>query len=330
MDAPGRRRGPALRAAAVADRRGAGDGRDARGGRAAGGPPARPAPAAALAELAATGRAAVQARDRRPFRGPVPFRGPAPFRASGDGVPAAPLAERHGSSSLAGLVRRGLLRAEVRERPRRPLAGRPAPTRGARPEGAALTADQAAAAPPRAGRRRGAAIPRPILLDGVTGGGKTAIYVEAIAASLAAGRPALLLVPEIALATPIVDRLRAELGVRIAVLHSGLGEGERADEWRRIRAGEADLVVGTRTALLAPLADVGPGRGRRGARRGLQERPHAALPGARRGDRARPARRGRRRAGLRDARRWRRWATRGPGATGGRSSPCGPPARSRS
>ena len=99
--------------------------------------------------------------------------------------------------------------------------------------------------------------PTPILLDGVTGGGKTAIYVEAIAASLEAGRPALLLVPEIALATPIVDRLRAELPVRIALVHSGLGEGERADEWRRIRAGDVDLVVGTRTALLAPLADVG-------------------------------------------------------------------------
>jgi primosomal protein N' (replication factor Y) len=99
--------------------------------------------------------------------------------------------------------------------------------------------------------------PTPILLDGVTGGGKTAIYVEAIAASLAAGRPALLLVPEIALASPIVDRLRADLAARIAVMHSALGEGERADEWRRIRAGEADLVVGTRTALLAPLADVG-------------------------------------------------------------------------
>ena len=67
--------------------------------------------------------------------------------------------------------------------------------------------------------------PTPTLLDGVTGGGKTAIYVEAIAASLRAGRPALLLVPEIALATPIIDRLRADLPVRVAVVHSGLGEG---------------------------------------------------------------------------------------------------------
>ncbi len=172
------------------------------------------------------------------------------------GVPAALLVERAGSASIAGLVRRGLARVEVRERPRRPLAGRPAPSRGARPEGASLTADQAA------GLRLvldalDAGDPTPTLLDGVTGGGKTAIYVEAIAASLAAGRPALLLVPEIALATPIVDRLRADLAARIAVLHSGLSDGERADEWRRVRAGEADVVVGTRSALLAPLADVG-------------------------------------------------------------------------
>ncbi len=184
-----------------------------------------------------------------------------------DGVPAAGIAEHHGAAAIAGLVRRGLVRAEVRERPRRPLSGRPAATRGARPAGSSLTADQDAAlrpvqdaiafhdtTTPLAGM---SLAPVPVLLDGVTGGGKTAIYVEAITASLAAGRAALLLVPEIALATPIVDRLRAELPVRIAVMHSGLGEGERADEWRRIRAGDVDLVVGTRTALLAPLADVG-------------------------------------------------------------------------
>lgn len=174
----------------------------------------------------------------------------------GDGAAAAPCAERNGASAIAGLVRRGLVRAEVRERPRRPLAHRPVGIRGSRPEGAALLRQQADAL-----RRIEAAIaardPQPLLLDGVTGSGKTAIYMEAIAASLAAGRPALLLVPEIALATPITDRLRADLAVRIAVLHSGLGDGERADEWRRIRAGDVDLVVGTRTALLAPLDDVG-------------------------------------------------------------------------
>jgi primosomal protein N' (replication factor Y) len=78
-----------------------------------------------------------------------------------------------------------------------------------------------------------------------------------IAESLAAARPALVLVPEVALALPLVDRLRADLGAEVAVLHSALGEGERADAWRRIRAGAVDVVVGTRIAVLAPLADVG-------------------------------------------------------------------------
>ena len=67
--------------------------------------------------------------------------------------------------------------------------------------------------------------PTPLLLEGVTGGGKTAIYVEAIVASLEAGRPALVLVPEIALATPLVDRLRADLDARVALVHSGLAKG---------------------------------------------------------------------------------------------------------
>src|SRR4029077_9658079 len=72
-----------------------------------------------------------------------------------------------------------------------------------------------------------------------------------------AGRRSLLLVPEIALALPLVDRLRADLQARVALVHSGLGDGERADEWRRIRAGDVDIVVGTRLAVLAPMADVG-------------------------------------------------------------------------
>src|SRR5207342_98238 len=69
--------------------------------------------------------------------------------------------------------------------------------------------------------------------------------------------PALLLVPEIALALPLVDRVRADLDARVVLVHSGLGDGERADEWRRIRRGDVDVVVGTRLAVLAPLADIG-------------------------------------------------------------------------
>jgi primosomal protein N' (replication factor Y) len=170
---------------------------------------------------------------------------------------AGPAAARsHGSGTATSLVRRGLVVAEIRERPRRPLERRRAGRRGTRPEGAALTAPQAAALDhlTRAAAARDA---KPLLLEGITGSGKTTVYAEAIAEVISAGRPALVLVPEIALAAPLVDRLRADLEAEIAILHSGLGEGERADEWRRIRSGAVDVVVGTRIALTAPLAEIG-------------------------------------------------------------------------
>lgn len=171
-------------------------------------------------------------------------------------LPAPELAARHGSGTLASLARRGLVNLEAVEQPRRPLAARVVQARGSRPGGATLRPEQEEAL---AAIRASLEGPdrRPVLLGGVTGGGKTAIYSEALAGVLEAGRPGLVLVPEIALALPLIDRLRADLGVRVAVLHSGLGEGERADEWRRIRAGDVDVVVGTRLAVLAPLADVG-------------------------------------------------------------------------
>jgi primosomal protein N' (replication factor Y) len=173
-----------------------------------------------------------------------------------DGLTGAELSGRHGSGAIAGLVRRALAKAEIRERPRRPLAARPAGRRGGRPPETDLSPEQATALAlvQTAIAERD---PTPLLLEGVTGGGKTAVYSEAIATTLGSSRPVLVLVPEIALATPLVDRLRADLDVDIALVHSGLGDGERADEWRRIRAGSARIVVGTRLAVLAPLADVG-------------------------------------------------------------------------
>ncbi|HEY6056843.1 MAG TPA: primosomal protein N', partial [Candidatus Limnocylindrales bacterium] len=188
--------------------------------------------------------------------GPLPRSAAGPADVSGEGLPGALLAARHGTSALAGLDRRGLVEIEVRERPRRPLAARPRATRGARPASTGLTGPQAEAVE----LVRTAIADHdstPLLLDGVTGGGKTAIYAEAIGACLQAGRPALVLVPEVALALPLVDRLRADLDASVALVHSGLGEGERADEWRRIREGAVDIVVGTRLAALAPLRDVG-------------------------------------------------------------------------
>ena len=91
----------------------------------------------------------------------------------------------------------------------------------------------------------------------MTAAGKTAVYVAAVTAARRLGRGALVLVPEVALATPLLDRLRTETSEDVAILHAGLGEGERADEWRRIRENGVGVVVGTRTALLAPIADLG-------------------------------------------------------------------------
>ena len=176
--------------------------------------------------------------------------------AAGGFVAAADVGRRHGSGTVTSLVRRGLATVEVRERPRLPLARRRAGRRGTRPRGSELTGPQHAALDlilESAANRD----PKPLLLEGVTGSGKTAVYAEAIAATVSAGRPVLVLVPEIALAMPLVDRLRADLDAELAILHSGLGAGERADEWRRIRSGQVDVVVGTRIALTAPLADVG-------------------------------------------------------------------------
>jgi primosomal protein N' (replication factor Y) (superfamily II helicase) len=172
------------------------------------------------------------------------------------GLAGAEAAHRHGSATATGLIRRGLVVADVRERPRRPLARRPGGRRGTRPPGSDLTPPQAEALSSIVAAVKGRDA-TPLLLEGITGSGKTAVYAESIAETISSRRTALVLVPEIALAMPLVDRLRADLDVEIAILHSGLGAGERADEWRRIRAGEVHVVVGTRTALTAPLAEIG-------------------------------------------------------------------------
>jgi primosomal protein N' (replication factor Y) len=99
--------------------------------------------------------------------------------------------------------------------------------------------------------------PRELLLHGVTGSGKTEVYLAAVEAALARGRGAIVLVPEIGLAPQAVARFRARLGDRFAVLHSALAPGERYDEWRRLREGEASVCVGPRSAVFAPVRDLG-------------------------------------------------------------------------
>ena len=95
------------------------------------------------------------------------------------------------------------------------------------------------------------------LLHGVTGSGKTEIYIRAMKSVLERGKSALMLVPEIALTPVFSKRLRVVFGNEVAILHSNLSTGERFDEWRRIRKGEARIVIGTRSAVFAPLQNFG-------------------------------------------------------------------------
>lgn len=97
----------------------------------------------------------------------------------------------------------------------------------------------------------------PILLHGVTGSGKTEVYIRAIARVLQQRRSALLLVPEISLTTQLVERFAGRFPSDVAVLHSGLSAGERFDEWRRIASGEARIAIGARSAVFAPLRQIG-------------------------------------------------------------------------
>jgi len=97
----------------------------------------------------------------------------------------------------------------------------------------------------------------PVLLDGVTGSGKTEVYLHAIADCLARGRQALVLVPEIGLTPQLLARFRARLGVPVHATHSGLNDGKRARVWAAAWRGEARVIVGTRSAVFTPLPDAG-------------------------------------------------------------------------
>lgn len=96
-----------------------------------------------------------------------------------------------------------------------------------------------------------------VVVDGVTGSGKTEVYLQAIEATLAAGRTACVLVPEISLTPQTVARFRGRFGATVAVMHSRMSAGERFDQWDFIRSGQARVVVGARSALFTPLKNVG-------------------------------------------------------------------------
>ncbi len=95
------------------------------------------------------------------------------------------------------------------------------------------------------------------LLEGITGSGKTEVYLQTIASLLEKNKTAIMLVPEIALTPQMVERFKSRFGEAVAVLHSGLSQGEKYDEWRKIERDEAQVVVGARSAIFAPLKNIG-------------------------------------------------------------------------
>lgn len=97
----------------------------------------------------------------------------------------------------------------------------------------------------------------PILLEGITGSGKTEVYLQVIEQVLQKGKTAIMLVPEISLTPQMTDRFIARFGQQVAILHSGLSNGEKYDEWRKVERGEAQVVVGARSAVFAPLKNIG-------------------------------------------------------------------------
>ena len=156
------------------------------------------------------------------------------------------------SASLRTLAEKGLVTIEARARRRDPLANRRIlPTKPLPLNEEQKKALEAVSAP------RGEDASGTVLLFGVTGSGKTEVYLQAIAKELEAGRGAIVMVPEIALTPQTVGRFASRFGDRVAVLHSALSDGERYDEWHRIRSGAARVVVGPRSAVWAPVRDLG-------------------------------------------------------------------------
>lgn len=150
---------------------------------------------------------------------------------------------------IAAMARRGLVEVREESVARDPFADRP----GVAPPPVPSTAQRDAIAAILGGKPG-----QTFLLHGITGSGKTLVYIEVLRAVLAQpGRTAIVLVPEIALTSQTVDRFRGAFGDDVAVLHSGLSDGERYDAWGALRRGERRIAVGARSALFAPLVQVG-------------------------------------------------------------------------
>ncbi|MEP6945302.1 MAG: primosomal protein N', partial [Acidobacteriota bacterium] len=158
-----------------------------------------------------------------------------------------------GASPLNTLAKRGIVEIYIQDVDRDPLAKANFPALN----DFTLTEEQQAAHDAITAALTDDGVFRSFLLHGVTGSGKTEVYIRAMRFALDAGRSAMMLVPEIALTPVFSRRLRAVFGSEVAILHSNLSAGERYDEWRRIRRGDARIAIGTRSAVFAPLENIG-------------------------------------------------------------------------
>jgi len=175
------------------------------------------------------------------------------LRGAPDGLPLADFArEDIPAESLERLAKLGLVTIERRRVERDPFGASVARTL----RSYVLTPEQQAAFD-RLSAVAATHTYRAVLLHGVTGSGKTEIYLRLARAVRDSGRGVLLMVPEIALTPAVAAIFRAAFGNRVAIQHSGLSDGERYDQWQRIRRGDVDVVVGTRSAVFTPLSNVG-------------------------------------------------------------------------
>src|SRR5262245_28676557 len=177
---------------------------------------------------------------------------------SASGVATTELARRGiGAALIARLAREGLIAVRRERVDRDPFDSATLKAAGSGESGRQLTLEQSAALAQlealAASNDFAAA-----LLHGVTGSGKTEIYLRLSAAVRRRGRGVLMLVPEIALTPAVASEFRRVFGDKVAIQHSALSDGERHDQWQRIRRGEIDVVVGTRSAVFAPLRHIGP------------------------------------------------------------------------
>ena len=158
-----------------------------------------------------------------------------------------------GASPINTLAKRGIVEIYVQDLMRDPLAGAALPGR----DELVLTPEQQTAFDSITAALQTDGEFKAFLLHGVTGSGKTEVYIRAMQSALDTGRSAIMLVPEIALTPVFSRRLRRVFGTDVAILHSNLSIGERYDEWRRIRRGDARIVIGTRSAVFAPVENIG-------------------------------------------------------------------------